>query len=95
MGVLLDNSGILLNAIECYEKFLSICKTVSDQHGEALAYNCLGVDHQILANGSQEHFEKAIEYHSKHRDISDVHGKFIAHINLGLLYAKKSINNHI
>ena len=87
---MLDNLGCLTKAIEYYEKFLVICKTVGDQHGEALGYNCLGVDHQLLCLNEKRHFEAAVEYHGKHRDISDVHGKFIAHINLGLLYASAS-----
>ncbi len=90
MGVLLDNIGCLTRALEYYERFLVICKAVNDQHGEALAYNCLGVDYQLLAVKNKEYYGNAISFHKKHRDISDVHGKFIAHINLGLLYASMS-----
>jgi tetratricopeptide (TPR) repeat protein len=90
MGVLYDNVGWIKKAIQCYHKFLAICKGVNDQHGEALAYNCLGVDYQLLGNINKEAYQQAINFHCKHRDISDIHGKFIAHINLGLLYASIS-----
>jgi len=91
IGVLYDNIGALSKATLYYEKFLEICKVVNDKHGEALAYNCLGVDYQLLSTkeNNRELREKAIKYHIKHRDISDVHGKFISHINLGLLYASQ------
>lgn len=32
-------------------------------------------------------FEKAIFYHNKHRELSDSVGKFIAHLNIGLVYS--------
>ena len=89
MGVLLDNMGVFAKSIECYHKFLEICKILNDKHGEALAYNCLGVAYQLLAlNGNNDLYKEAITYHMKHKEISDVHGKFIAYINLGLVYDK-------
>lgn len=44
-------------------------------------------------------FKDAIEYHSKHKEIADVAGKFLSHINLGIIYnnlgdhEKASINH--
>jgi len=41
----------------------------------------------------------AIQYHMKHKEIADVAGKFLAHINLGIIYnqigdfEKSSINH--
>jgi len=81
---------------------LSVCKSIGDTHGEALAYNCIGVDYQKLAENSgnnTELWEEAANYHLKHKEISDVAGKFLAHINLGVIYQKlgdveKSSINH-
>lgn len=44
-------------------------------------------------------FNDAIEYHTKHKEVADVAGKFLAHINLGIIYnsmgdhEKSSINH--
>ena len=45
------------------------------------------------------YFNDAINYHMKHKEIADVAGKFLAHINLGIIYnqigdyEKSSINH--
>ena len=45
------------------------------------------------------YFNDAIQYHMKHKEIADVAGKFLAHINLGIIYnqvgdfEKSSINH--
>lgn len=98
-GVLFDNTGKYLKAIEFYKKFLTVCKTIGDIHGEALAYNCIGVDYQKLAEKNPKHYEEAIEYHQKHKDIADIAGKFLAHVNLGIIYnnlgdSEKASINH-
>ncbi len=41
-------------------KFLKICKSINDTHGEALAYNCIGVDYQLLSGDSTLYLNKAI-----------------------------------
>ena len=98
-GVLSDNLGKYKQAIEHYQKFLQVCKAIGDVHGEALAYNCIGVDFQKLAETEPKHYKDAIEYHLKHKEIADVAGKFLAHVNLGIIYAsmgdteKASINH--
>jgi len=44
-------------------------------------------------------YGEAINYHMKHKEIADVAGKFLAHINLGIIYnsigefEKSSINH--
>ena len=48
IGVLYDNIKKYKKGIEYYQKFLQVCKSISDSHGEALAYNCIGVDYQLL-----------------------------------------------
>ena len=45
------------------------------------------------------YYNDAIQYHMKHKEIADVPGKFLAHINLGIIYngvgdfEKSSINH--
>lgn len=37
--------GKLKEAIIHYKKFWAVCKEIGDTHGEALAYNCIGVNY--------------------------------------------------
>ena len=98
-GVLLDNLGKFKDAIAQYQKFLQVCRAIGDVHGEALAYNCIGVDYMKLGEIDPNFFNDAITYHMKHKEIADVAGKFLAHINLGIIYnqvgdyEKSSINH--
>ena len=47
-----------------------------------------------------ENYKDAIEFHNKHKEIADVAGKFLAHINLGIIFnnmgdhEKATINHH-
>eukprot|EP00741_Cyanophora_paradoxa_P006124 tig00000944_g5939.t1 len=59
-----------------YEKFLSLCRRLNDIEGEAIAYNALGVDFQMLGGAGTY---KAIQYHLKRLKVADVAGKFTAH----------------
>lgn len=88
MGVLHDNMQNYRLAVAFYEKFLRVCQEIGDSHGEALAYNCVGVNYQMLAQPtrSKEMLEQAISYHQRHEELADVNGKFLASINLGLCY---------
>lgn len=89
MGVLYDNMNNYSKAVASYEKFLTVCQSIGDSHGEALAYNCIGVDYHHMAEMDPEksvYWQEAINYHTKHKEIADVPGKFLAHINLGLIY---------
>ena len=98
-GVLHDNLGKFKEAIASYQKFLQVCRAIGDVHGEALAYNCIGVDYMKLGETDPNFFNDAIQYHMKHKEIADVAGKFLAHINLGIIYnmigdyEKSSINH--
>jgi len=98
-GVLYDNLGKYQIAIDSYKKFLQVCKAIGDVHGEALAYNCIGVDYMKLGDNNPVFYKESIEYHQKHKEIADVAGKFLAHINLGIIYnnlgdhEKASINH--
>jgi len=88
MGVLYDNLKEYNKALQYYKKFLSLCRSINDVNGEALAYNCLAVDYQILGSqGDKEMFQQSLKYHEKHKDVGNVAGKFTAYINLGLLYS--------
>ena len=86
IGVLYDNIKKYKKAVEYYLKFLQVCKSINDSHGEALAYNCIGVDYQLLGETEPELARKAIEYHTLHENLADVNGKFLASINLGLCH---------
>lgn len=85
-GVLYDNLGQYHKAIKWYEKFLNVCQRIGDNHGIALCYNCIGISYQRLGEKDLKYYKKAVEYHEKHLNCSDVKGKFIASINLGLLH---------
>jgi len=50
-GVLRDNLRQYSKAIQSYTLFLNICQQCSDNQGCALAYHCIGVDHQLLGSG--------------------------------------------
>lgn len=99
-GVLCDNLGKYSQAISYYKQFLNVCRLLGDKQGEALAYNCIGVDYQVLGKmRDPKLYERAIEYHLKHKEIADSAGKFLTHINLGIIYnemrdeEKASINH--
>jgi len=102
IGVLLDNVGEFDKAIKAYQQFLTVCKSIGDTHGEALAYNCIGVDYHKMAEmapGNKALWQEAINYHTKHKEIADVPGKFLAHVNLGIIYsalgeAERAAINH-
>jgi tetratricopeptide (TPR) repeat protein len=66
IGVLYDNIKKHRKAVDYYLKFLQVCKSINDSHGEALAYNCIGVDYQLLGEADPELTRKAIEYHTLH-----------------------------
>lgn len=52
-----------------------------------------------LGESDYSMYREAIDYHNKHKEIADVAGKFLAHINLGIIYnntgdhEKASINH--
>jgi len=83
-GVLFDNVADYAQAIKCYKHFLESCLESGDAVGEALACNSIGVDYQIMGDS---HARQAVQYHTKHLEVADVPGKYIAHVNLGLCYA--------
>ena len=94
IGVLYDNIKKYKKAIEYYDKFLKVCKSISDNHGEALAYNCIGVDYQLMGEKDSTFISKAIDYHSLHEKLADVNGKFLASINMGLCYDRLGDNTN-
>ena len=85
-GVLHDNLGQYQKAIKCYKKFLSVCQRIGDTHGISLSYNCIGVAYQKLAENNPDLYPIAIDYHKQHFQSSDLKGKFISSLNLGLIY---------
>ena len=59
-GVLKDNLGKFKEAIAEYQKFLQVCRAIGDVHGEALAYNCIGVDYMKLGEIDPAHYNDAM-----------------------------------
>ncbi|XP_068713352.1 tetratricopeptide repeat protein 28-like [Montipora foliosa] len=77
--------GNLKQAIEYYEKHLSIAKEVRDRAAEGSAYGSLGVAYRNLGN-----FQPAIEYYEKHlsiaKEVGDRAGEGSAYGDLGSAY---------
>ena len=82
-GITYDNSQSYAKAIDSYMAFLTSCRRCGDVVGEAMACNHIGVDYMLL---NPPKYQSAINYHSKHCDLADVAGKFVAHCNLGLCH---------
>ena len=39
-----------------------------------------------LGEADPAFYRDAIDYHTRHKEVADVAGKFLAHINLGIIY---------
>merc|ERR1719191_1450901 len=89
MGVVLDNEGKFVEAIEKYKQFLSLCITSKNGQGEALAYNCLGID--AFKTGQ---YDESVQYHNKHLELADSTGRLIAHTNLGIAFQAMGLAEH-
>jgi len=99
MGVLHDNLSQFAEAIQSYQQYMQICRKHEDRPGEALACNCIGVNHHLLARrldsrtdakgkkGREWHLSEAMRHHREHLELArdDQNGQFIAHSNLGLV----------
>lgn len=102
LGVIYDNQGNFLTAIESYKSYLQICDEIGDAVGSACACNCIGVNYLLLAcppsdvgclqsieltQENRDYLEKSTYFHAKHLEIGpDSGGKFVANTNLGLAY---------
>lgn len=89
MGVVLDNQGMYKEAIQRYKQFLSLCVTSKNTQGEALAYNCLGID-----TFKTHQYDESIQYHNKHLELADSTGRLIAHTNLGIVFQAMGLAEH-
>jgi tetratricopeptide (TPR) repeat protein len=89
MGVILDNQGMYQEAIQKYKQFLSLCITSKNTQGEALAYNCLGIDTFKVGQ-----HDESIQYHNKHLELADSTGRLIAHTNLGIVFQAMGLSEH-
>jgi tetratricopeptide (TPR) repeat protein len=89
MGVVLDNHGMFAEAIQKYKQFLALCITSKNTQGEALAYNCLGID--CFKTGQ---YDEAIQYLNKHLELADSAGRLIAHTNLGIVFQAMGLAEH-
>merc|ERR1712217_141724 len=62
---------------------------MGNTQGEALAYNCLGINSFKLSN-----YDEAIQYHNKHLELADSTGRLIAHTNLGIVFQAMGLSEH-
>lgn len=99
LGITYDNVEEYAKAIDCYMLVLSISESTQHKVFIGLAANCIGVNHQLLSSASREfvytgkfvdtkskHLQSALVYHQKHLEVADDAGKFVAHMNLGLVH---------
>merc|ERR1719446_1570113 len=89
MGIIMDNQGMYQEAVQKYKQFLSLCITSKNSQGEALAYNCLGIDTFKLGQ-----HDESIQYHNKHLELADSTGRLIAHTNLGIVFQAMGLSEH-
>jgi len=89
MGVVLDNQGMFGEAINKYKQFLALCIGSKNIQGEALAYNCLGINSFKLGK-----YDESIQYHNKHLELADTTGRLIAHSNLGIVFQAMGLAEH-
>merc|ERR1719335_572542 len=89
MGVVLDNAGQFRDAMAKYKQFLALCITSKNVQGEALAYNCLGIDTFKVGD-----HDESIQYHNKHLELADNTGRLIAHTNLGIVFQAMGLSEH-
>ena len=71
-------------AVPYLQRYLSLCRRLSDLQGEAKALNSLGILHHRL--GGASNLQLAVQFHQQHAEIADAAGIFIAQTNLGLLH---------
>merc|ERR1719410_2292948 len=89
MGVVLDNHDMYKEALQKYKQFLSLCISSRNTQGEALAYNCLGIDCFKLGQ-----YDESIQYHNKQLELADSTGRLIAHTNLGIVFQAMDLSEH-
>jgi tetratricopeptide (TPR) repeat protein len=89
MGVVLDNAAQFREAMAKYKQFLALCITSKNVQGEALAYNCLGIDSFKVGD-----HDESIQYHNKHLELADNTGRLIAHTNLGIVFQAMGLSEH-
>ena len=84
IGILHDNRKDYTKSLASYERYLKLCQLSEDADGQLLAFNALGVVHYLLGN-----YDQALEFHQKHLDSTAFLDRFIAHTNMGLVFAVK------
>ncbi|CAM9399162.1 unnamed protein product, partial [Phaeothamnion confervicola] len=91
MGVVADNMQQFGRALECYRRFLAVCRRTRDGVAEALCYNCMGVacmHAAALMPTARELLQASAEHNRDHLRVAvaaaDAGGQFVAHTNLGL-----------
>lgn len=89
IGVAFDNVGKHKEANDNYHQCLALCVSSKNQQGEALAYNCLGINHYKMGS-----YEESIKCHNKHLELADPAGRLLAHTNLGLVFDEMDLHDH-
>jgi len=89
MGVAHDNIKNHQAANNNYQQCLALCVASRNQQGEALAYNCLGINHYKMGN-----YEQAIRCHNRHLELADPNGRLLAHTNLGVVFEEMQLYDH-
>jgi len=89
MGVVCDNQGMHSEAIQRYKQFLALCIATKNSQGEALAYNCLGINTFKVGQ-----YDESIQYHNKHLELADNTGRLMAHTNLGIVFQAMGLVEH-
>eukprot|EP00792_Barthelona_sp_PAP020_P012645 TRINITY_DN73_c0_g1_i1.p1 TRINITY_DN73_c0_g1~~TRINITY_DN73_c0_g1_i1.p1 ORF type:complete len:443 (+),score=126.33 TRINITY_DN73_c0_g1_i1:107-1435(+) len=65
-------------------QFLECCQSLRDVFGQALALNALAIE--LFENETDNHLEQCLSCCEQHRSIADPLGKYVAHINLGIVH---------
>eukprot|EP01017_Pseudomicrothorax_dubius_P038501 TRINITY_DN5778_c0_g1_i2.p1 TRINITY_DN5778_c0_g1~~TRINITY_DN5778_c0_g1_i2.p1 ORF type:complete len:343 (+),score=115.18 TRINITY_DN5778_c0_g1_i2:266-1294(+) len=81
LGMLQENSENFTEAIRYYKKYLNCAKSLEDRIGMALAMNRLGTNLFKLGK-----FEKSVEAHMKHLELTSAENSFAAYYNLGICF---------
>merc|ERR1719343_1894481 len=89
MGIVLDNQGMHKEAIVRYKQFLSLCISSKNTQGEALAYNCLGINTFKIGQ-----YDESIQFLNKFLELADSTGRLIAHTNLGIVFQAMGLAEH-
>lgn len=82
IGLLHEATGALTQAISAFKRHLEISAERKDAPGQAVSCNSIAAMYQKTGD-----LGTALKYHHMHLESADLQGKFVAHTNLGCVYA--------